>query len=180
MAEFIKRQQVELNVTTLYVTHDQEEAMSLADRLIVMKDGVIQQTGTPALVYDNPANLFVADFIGSPGMNQFEGRIINENNKSYFQAGDYRLELKNRQKSATAILAIRPEFVHADKNSDLSGQVLMNEYQGSYRVIHIDSELGRILMRVNPDKNYKNGDSLQLTLNQDRCCYFNKESGERL
>ena len=73
----IKNLQNELNVTTIYVTHDQIEAMTLADRVVVMNAGIVQQVGTPTEIYDNPANVFVAGFIGSPAMNLMDGRIEN-------------------------------------------------------------------------------------------------------
>jgi multiple sugar transport system ATP-binding protein len=75
MRELIRRQQIELGVTTIYVTHDQEEAMSLGDRIVVMEDGRIRQAGTPGQVYDEPEDLFVADFVGSPGMNLVAGKL---------------------------------------------------------------------------------------------------------
>ena len=74
MCEFIRAQQLDLKVTTLYVTHDQEEAMSLADCIVVMSDGEIRQVGSPSEVYENPRDLFVANFVGSPGMNFIEGQ----------------------------------------------------------------------------------------------------------
>ena len=74
----IKNLSHELAVTTVYVTHDQVEAMTLADRVVVMKEGIIQQVGSPTEIYDNPANAFVASFIGSPAMNLIDGEVINK------------------------------------------------------------------------------------------------------
>ena len=86
MREFIRSQQLDMNVTTVYVTHDQEEAMSLADRIVVMNAGEIYQAAPPEEVYDHPANLFVANFVGSPGMNFIRGEIRSENSLTVFRS----------------------------------------------------------------------------------------------
>jgi len=126
LREFIRAQQLETKVTTLYVTHDQEEAMSLADRIVVMNGGVIEQIGPPEEVYDKPASLFVANFVGSPGMNlvRKDGRTIG----------------------------VRPEFVRIDPAGEIAGRVVLDEYLGAWRNVHVETDLGRIVLRADPDR----------------------------
>ncbi|OJF92577.1 ABC transporter ATP-binding protein [Pararhizobium antarcticum] len=111
----IKKLHKDLGATSIYVTHDQIEAMTLADRIVAMHGGIIQQVGSPLDLYDNPANLFVAGFIGSPGMNFFEGRYIKLNGKSVFApTGGVELLLEapaNLEEGSRATLGIRPEHV---------------------------------------------------------------------
>jgi multiple sugar transport system ATP-binding protein len=105
-----------LNTTTIYVTHDQEEAMTLGDRIVVMKDGIIQQCGAPLEVYDYPANRFVAGFVGMPPMNFFNGRLFSEDGKVWFDEGTCKIRLpedkidKFRDRiGSEVVLGVRPE-----------------------------------------------------------------------
>jgi multiple sugar transport system ATP-binding protein len=128
----IKELHQRLKTTTVYVTHDQVEAMTMADRIVVLNDGVIEQTGSPLELYDRPANRFVAGFIGSPAMNMFEG-TIRAGTKPYFEAADgTRLPLKSVPKGAdgrTAIYGIRPE--HLALGGPLSAEVAVIEPTGA-------------------------------------------------
>ena len=117
----LKRLQRSLNTTTVYVTHDQEEAMTLGDRIVVMKDGLIQQVGDPLGVYDSPVNRFVAGFVGTPPMNFLDGSIVLENGRLYFDEGTCRIRLPDRHASALTrhlrkqvVLGIRPEAMSMD------------------------------------------------------------------
>jgi multiple sugar transport system ATP-binding protein len=110
----LKKLRQEIGTTTIYVTHDQEEAMTLGDRIVVMKDGLIQQIGTPLEVYNTPANRFVAGFVGTPPMNFFEGALVSEGG-SCFRVGSATLELDRAHagrlggRTGPAVLGIRPE-----------------------------------------------------------------------
>jgi multiple sugar transport system ATP-binding protein len=107
----IQRIQRDLGVTTIYVTHDQTEAMTMGDRVAVMRHGVLQQVDRPQRIYDRPANLFVAEFIGSPAMNLIEAEISSSNDALYAAFGDHRLRLGNgvHARHGRAIIGIRPE-----------------------------------------------------------------------
>jgi len=105
-----------LNATTIYVTHDQEEAMTLGDRVVVMKDGIIQQSASALDVYHHPENRFVAGFLGSPPMNFFEGRVARDGDRLYFEEGTGRLPVPDWARSEleatvgqTVVLGVRPE-----------------------------------------------------------------------
>ncbi|MCJ8331116.1 MAG: ABC transporter ATP-binding protein [Lentisphaeria bacterium] len=181
MAEYIKQQQIEMAVTTIYVTHDQEEAMSLADRIIVMKDGLIQQIGKPNDVYDNPANLFVANFVGSPGMNQLKGSVSEKDGQLFLKAenSDCSVTLtENVKPGDEVVLGIRSEFIHADKNGDLEGTVTMNEYQGAYRIIHMETGFGNIIMRADASADYQLEEKIMLSFNPQHTRLFDTVSGE--
>ncbi len=114
----IKRLHRRVQTTTIYVTHDQEEAMTLGDRVVVMKDGLIQQCDTPYEVYERPTNRFVAGFVGTPPMNFFEGRLLQEGDRLIFDEGDNRLTVSPRHRAAlaghvgrTLTLGVRPEML---------------------------------------------------------------------
>jgi multiple sugar transport system ATP-binding protein len=117
----LKRLHQELGTTTVYVTHDQEEAMTLGDRIVVMKDGVIQQVGTPLEIYHRPANRFVAGFLGTPPMNFLEGRLVGEAGRLWFDEGSGRLPLPVAAAERLAaragepiVLGIRPQALALD------------------------------------------------------------------
>jgi multiple sugar transport system ATP-binding protein len=117
----ITRLQEQLGVTTIFVTHDQVEAMTMGDRIVVMRKGVLQQEGPPELLYDEPANLFVAEFIGSPAMNLFRGRLVDDSGDLVCAIGDQRLPLPSRvvaarnglagYKGGEVAVGIRPEHL---------------------------------------------------------------------
>jgi len=114
----IKRLHLQLGSTTVYVTHDQEEAITLGDRVVVMKDGVVQQVAAPLDIYHRPANRFVAGFLGSPPMNFLEGRIVDEGGKRLFDEGTGKLPIPARATAALRarggadiVVGIRPEAI---------------------------------------------------------------------
>jgi len=182
LCEFLRAEQLAERVTTVYVTHDQEEALRLADRIVVMSSGEILQAGGAARVYDEPADLFVARFVGSPGMNFVHGELVAED-----AGGARRLHPKppptlwgraqrppeptpgftlSAESSAAlplpaaaaalapgeVVLGIRPEFVALDPASPLRGRVAIDEYLGAARCLHLDTALGRLVARVGPDE----------------------------
>lgn len=140
--EIVKLQR-DLGVTTIYVTHDQTEAMTMADRMVVLKDGVVQQIGTPREIYYKPCNMFVAGFIGAPQMNFIDGRL--EGNE--FAFGDQRLRLRpetvkalDRYKGKKLVLGIRPEqfAVAAGEGADtVVGELENKEFLGNYHILYV-------------------------------------------
>ncbi len=147
-AEIIKLRQ-RLNATFIYVTHDQTEAMTLGDRIVIMKDGDVQQIGTPQQVFDHPANLFVAGFIGMPQMNLFDGELVEKNGVYAVRVGDAEIELsKDKQKNLAdhdarpqkVIVGARPEHITLDEKagSMIEGTVDVSEMMGSSVHLHIN------------------------------------------
>ncbi|MEG0034191.1 MAG: ABC transporter ATP-binding protein [Bacilli bacterium] len=181
-----------LQKTFIYVTHDQVEAMTMADRIVIMKDGIIQQVGTPKEVYDTPANIFVAGFIGTPAMNFINGRINNEgqfevNNEEKFTfSSNKTAELKhNGLFGKEVILGIRPEDIVSDSRFVSSGnfqtftvRIKIAELLGSeYNLIF---NLGRdqLIARSKAMTIIKNDDEVKLHFDLDECIFFDKETTE--
>ncbi|MCI0712479.1 MAG: ABC transporter ATP-binding protein [Chloroflexi bacterium] len=142
----IKRLHIDQHATTVYVTHDQIEAMAMGDRIVVMSDAEIQQVGTPAEVYHDPANLFVARFIGSPGMSLINGQYngqgmirINEGN-TYRIPDDWKASIERglTGDDGEIIIGFRPEAAHVNGDGDLSARVYADDLHGGYSMLHLD------------------------------------------
>ncbi len=179
LREFIRRQQLALSTTAIYVTHDQEEAMSLADRMVVMEGGKIRQTGSPSEIYTRPADLFVANFVGSPGMNLIDGRIVqNGDGWAFARRGSHvHLPIRRRVVPGRAILGIRPEFIRpADRG--VPGEVVLEEYMGSHAYVHVATPLGELVMHA-PGR-FAIGETIRLRLDEARICLFDPETGVAL
>ena len=150
-AEIIKLRQ-RINTTFIYVTHDQTEAMTLGDRIVIMKDGLIQQIGTPQEVFNHPANLFVAGFIGSPQMNFFDARLEKDGDCYFAVLGDARIELDDERQNALRAknavpqditLGIRPEHIMLcadDAQGHISAVVDVSEMMGSSIHLHVSAQ----------------------------------------
>ena len=150
-----------INTTFIYVTHDQTEAMTLGDRIVCMKDGYIMQVGTPTELFDWPANLFVAQFIGAPMMNTIKTQLTKEGNKYFVSPFGYKLEvtgekgklLKERNVEPKEIyLGVRPEHVTLMKQGEKGGfpvSILVNEMMGSEYHLHVATEDGtKLVVRI--------------------------------
>jgi multiple sugar transport system ATP-binding protein len=174
MRELIRAQQLETGVTTLYVTHDQEEAMSLADRVVVMEGGQIRQQGSPGQVYDRPADLFVAHFIGSPGMNFLEGRV----EEGRFVGKGWSLPLSRQVPPGPATLGVRPEYLRLDPEGPLRGRVAMAEYLGACRHLYVDTGAGRLAVRVESGSLLPAGTEVGLSAEGERVRLFDPATGK--
>ena len=140
----IKRLHIEQHATTVYVTHDQIEAMAMGDRIVVMSNAVVQQIGTPAQVYHDPANLFVARFIGSPGMNLLDGQYANGRvklgeNGAYTVPPSWSAALdRTLNGSGEVIVGFRPEAAYVSETGELAATVYANDLHGGYTMLHLD------------------------------------------
>ncbi|MEO1492051.1 MAG: sn-glycerol-3-phosphate ABC transporter ATP-binding protein UgpC [Pseudomonadota bacterium] len=129
-----------LGTTTIYVTHDQIEAMTMADKIVLMKDGKIEQVGTPDDLYDRPETLYVADFIGSPAMNFIEGRVTSHNGAPVFEADNVRLDLPadtSATDGQTVTCGLRPTDLSIDPDGGLSGTLALSEKTGAELNLHL-------------------------------------------
>ncbi len=172
-AEIILLRQ-QLDTTFVYVTHDQTEAMTLGDRIVIMKDGFTQQIGTPEEVFEKPANLFVAEFIGAPKMNIMEAELSAENGKYFVSALGAKIEVDGingqllKEKSIASgkvLLGVRPEhIVLADASAvdTIDGNVLVNEMMGSELHLHVQVEDGSKVIARTPTVNLSHEQREQL------------------
>lgn len=179
-----------LGTTFVYVTHDQTEAMTMGDRIVVMKDGVIQQIDTPQNLYDSPANLFVAEFIGSPQMNFIEVTIRKEEHKLYASFGKSNIFIPERVMPAAVgerylekqvILGIRPEFISGGSDlsadhSTIHGEVNLAELMGAEKFVYFVCENHKLIARVSGKSNIKAGDSIRFTIDCANVHLFDKET----
>ena len=189
-AEIIKLRQ-RINTTFMYVTHDQTEAMTLGDRIVIMKDGYIQQIGTPQDVFNHPANLFVAGFIGMPVMNFFDAQLTREGEKYFVEVGGIKVELsadkeerllKNDVQSQAITLGVRPE--HTDvADEGITARVDVAEMMGSSVHLHVNAN-GRdviiIVPTIDMKGNYNIGDTVHFTFDGKVAHVFSKETEKNL
>ncbi|MGE8306556.1 MULTISPECIES: ABC transporter ATP-binding protein [Pseudomonas] len=181
-----------LKTTTVYVTHDQIEAMTLGDKVAVMKDGIIQQFGTPQQVYNDPANQFVASFIGSPPMNFIPARLARQEGRllALLDSGQARCELplglaSDDLDGREIILGIRPEQIAlgAGEGNGVPGiraEVQVTEPTGPDLLVFVTLNQTKVCCRLAPDVACRVGDSLNLQFDPARVLLFDAASGERL
>jgi multiple sugar transport system ATP-binding protein len=184
----ISKLHMQMGTTFVYVTHDQVEAMTMGTRIVVMKDGVIQQVDSPNNLYDKPINLFVAGFIGSPQMNFLNVGLVEEDGKLYARYGKNSLLLPESKAKAArnyagkeVILGIRPEFVFDDpekvsmhKESSFEADVDVVEPLGSDTFLYLVSDGQKITARVEPKSPAKVGSKMRLAIDASRVNMFDK------
>ena len=173
----IKHLQHDLKVTTIYVTHDQIEAMTLADRVVVMNKGMIQQVGTPTDIYDRPANTFVAGFIGSPAMNLIDGHVAN----GVFEAESVRVPGLPHGRSGPVTLGFRAEDVKiVPEGGEIAAPVYSMELIGEASMISY--RIGSDLISVKAPKEYRAhiGEVVETAVPASVCHIFEAESGRRI
>ncbi|MDP3848019.1 MAG: ABC transporter ATP-binding protein [Pseudomonas sp.] len=188
----IKLMHQRLKTTTVYVTHDQIEAMTLGDKVAVMKDGIIQQFGTPQQIYNDPANLFVASFIGSPPMNFIPLRLQRRDGQLWalLDSGQARCELplglmEDGFESREVILGIRPEQIQvAPAGSSLlpsiRAEVQVTEPTGPDTLVFVELNQTKVCCRMAPDAAPQVGQTLELQFDPSKVLLFDAQSGERL
>lgn len=181
----IKRLHIAQNATTVYVTHDQIEAMAMGDRIIVMSNAEVQQVGTPAEVYAEPSNLFVARFIGSPGMNLVpgtyqDGQIHLAGDNSYQVPERWRQSLSSGLSGEDVIVGFRPEAAIAGGQGGLTAELYADELHGAHKILHLSLN-GRasesiIHIRAGRGAKHQIGDTVRFDLNPEMVRFFDPKT----
>ena len=190
--EIIKLRQ-RIQTTFVYVTHDQTEAMTLGDRIVIMKEGYVQQIGTPRRVFHDPNNLFVAGFIGTPQMNFFHGELHREGDTYFLELGGTRLEIAEEKQqhlrqydvpAQPVVAGIRPEHVLLTEGEGFSGQVDVIEMMGSNTHLHVrfgDEECVIVVPDGDePVREFQHGETVQFMFHADRIHLFSRETEQNL
>ena len=193
----------QLDTTIIYVTHDQTEAMTLGTKIVVMKDGLIQQVGAPQSIYDNPVNLFVAGFLGSPSMNFFQCTVKAEENnrtalllddaktvKKVYLDGTRGKQIADRYNGRHVILGIRPEDIYEFEEAkklgiendsvDVDEPVVNREMLGAEVILYFDEQGKTLAVRLNPENQTQVGEKVSLYFDMDKAHVFDPETEENL
>lgn len=197
-AEIIKLRQ-RINTTFVYVTHDQTEAMTLGDRIVIMKDGIIQQIGTPQDVFNNPANLFVAGFIGTPQMNFLNARIINENDQFFIEIANASIELpeairlklrNNGCETGDVTIGIRPEHISLSVDGEIGAipaTLDVSEMMGSEIFLHLNVLGKECIVRIatsdlpnDHQQGFEYNENLYIKFDKNLVHIFDNSSGENI
>ena len=182
MSEELRALHDRMGATTVYVTHDQLEAMQMGDKIVVMNNAVVEQFGTPSDIYDKPASLFVADFIGSPSMNflNFSGEVSR--GQSYVNIGQHRVDVPQQQenKNGELVFGVRPEHILLNDSGGMRAEVQTLEYLGTTQIVVLKSEYGEIKARVDSTVGVSVGDNVGLDFNSSTVTLFDQSTGRAI
>ncbi len=172
-----------LGTTTIYVTHDQIEAMTMADRIVLMREGRIEQSGTPDELYDRPRSRYVADFIGSPAMNFLEGRIVADAGVPVFEAEGLRLTLPPGlavRPGQEVSCGMRPSELTPDPAGEVAGRLTLAEKTGADQNLHIAIGAVDVVATVPRGVAVTPGDAVRLRIPPERLHFFDRDGGQRI
>ncbi len=182
-----------LATTMIYVTHDQVEAMTLGNRIVVMKDGLIQQVGPPLTIYDSPQNQFVAGFIGAPPMNFIDGKLAGLNGDLVFKEGSTDIPVPERLRQCLGayrgkdiVLGVRPENIHDRPRSDMTERFEMGmkvdvvELLGDDMLLYLSTRDYEVISKVDSHPGITHGQDLKVTLDMSKIHFFDPGTGENL
>ncbi len=183
MCQELRQLHDSIGATTVYVTHDQLEAMSMADKIVVMNHGVVEQFGPPQEIYDSPATMFVADFIGSPSMNllPFEGEIVAGGRAVRMNGREVAVpQVTEQAPSASMTLGVRPEHIRLGQEGAIGGKVFGSEYLGTTQIVTLDTDYGPVKARVSSSIKAAPGEALGLSFITERLSLFDSQSGRAI
>ena len=183
MAEELRALHDRMGATTVYVTHDQLEAMQMGDKIVVMNHGVVEQWGTPQDIYDEPATLFVAEFIGSPPMNflRFDAAVPAGATSVRLSGVEIAVPpTKEATAGARAVLGVRPEHVRLDDAAPYRGGVVAAEYLGTTQIVTLDTANGVVKARIPSSERVRVGEPVGLTLDTQTLSLFDAGTGRAL
>lgn len=188
MRSEISKLHKKLDTTFVYVTHDQIEAMTMADRIVVMKDGKLQQFDTPQVLYDEPCNLFVAGFIGSPQMNFLDTQVVEDGGKVAVKVGDSLISLNEKKVAAlrpyigkTVIIGIRPEdFIAGATENTITATVELCEQMGAENNLYMECAGSKIIVKMPSDVAPKEQTEFKVGVKTDKIHVFDKETEQAI
>lgn len=182
MAEELRALHDRMGATTVYVTHDQLEAMQMGDKIVVMNNAVVEQFGTPQEIYDKPATMFVADFIGSPSMNflAFGGKVAS--GTTAIDLGGQWIQVPELREAARGdlVFGVRPEHIRLTDTGGYRGEILATEYLGTTQIVTIATPNGELKVRIGSGQPARMGETVGLGFNGDTVTLFDKGSGRAL
>jgi len=182
MSEELRALHDRMGATTVYVTHDQLEAMQMGDKIVVMNHGSVEQFGVPQQIYDWPATMFVADFIGSPPMNFlcFDGAIAKGDAKVVLSGQSFAIPPQLQAAKGDLVFGVRPEHIILDDASAYKGKVMAIEYLGTTQIITIETANGVLKARVSAAQAIEAGQVVGMTFNSRTITIFDKTTGVAL
>jgi len=182
MAEELRALHDRMGATTVYVTHDQLEAMQMGDKIVVMNHGVIEQFGTPQDIYDKPASLFVAEFIGSPHMNflKFHGRVEPGATSVTLHHETLEVPALRTAFEGDMVYGVRPEHVRLSDASGYRGEIVATEYLGTTQIVTLSTRNGEVKARIASDQPARVGETVGLGFNGATVTLFDNQTGRAL
>ena len=182
MAEELRALHDRMHATTVYVTHDQLEAMQMGDKIVVMNHGVIEQFGRPQDIYDRPETMFVAEFIGSPCMNflRFDGRVHANDTTVRLGDTDHAVPRQMTEDGGKLVFGVRPEHVALEDAAAYRGRILATEYLGTTQIVTIETGNGAIKARIPSGQVARTGETVGLRFNPSTITLFAENTGRAL
>ena len=171
-----------MGATTVYVTHDQLEAMQMGDKIVVMNHGVVEQFGKPQEIYDWPSTMFVANFLGSPSMNflRFEGMLGTHKSSVEMHGIDFKIPTALEGAKSKLALGVRPEHITFSDKAPYKGEVIATEYLGTTQIVTLSTPNGNLKARVDSAKSIRLGENIGLNFDPRTITIFNAETGKAL
>jgi multiple sugar transport system ATP-binding protein len=182
MAEELRALHDRMGATTVYVTHDQLEAMQMGDKIVVMNHGVIEQFGAPQDIYDKPATMFVANFIGSPPMNFLKGHGTLDVGATAVNLHHHSILIPEMREpfDGDITVGVRPEHVRLSDEGSYRGEILASEYLGTTQIVTLATDAGELKARIGSERRAKVGDHVGLSFNASTLTLFNSQTGQAL
>jgi len=182
MAEELRALHDRMGATTVYVTHDQLEAMQMGDKIVVMNNAVVEQFGAPQEIYDKPATMFVADFIGSPSMNflPFEGRLAPGSDKVFLDGAGIAVPALREGAEGRLVFGVRPEHIRLTDEGAYRAEVLATEYLGTTQIVTLRARDGELKARISSDQVARVGETVGLSFNGGTITLFDATSTRAL
>ncbi|MEQ8442704.1 MAG: ABC transporter ATP-binding protein [Alphaproteobacteria bacterium] len=182
MAEELRKLHDRMNATTVYVTHDQLEAMQMGDKIVVMNHGVIEQFGTPQDIYDKPATRFVAEFIGSPPMNflKFHANLDSGAQSVELNHQSFQVPALREAFDGDVVFGVRPEHVHLSDSAGYRGEIVAAEYLGTTQIVTLQTRNGEVKARIPSDQPARAGETVGLSFDGSTVTLFENQTGRAL